>query len=152
MNVLDIWRNPVDNNRHEARVWIMWRTDQPRIDVSDTRLFSSSPPNPVSLNTPQIPLILQYLPPSLKSFTHQSRALNISYWMIKTGSSSCSWSYSFLGATGTLCFRLRMILPVGFKARMDPSSPVLFCHLHVVISRAMSGCWDQASNPEFLAA
>ena len=30
-----------------------------------------------------------------------------------------------MGATGTLCFKLRMTLPMGFKTRMDSSSCAL---------------------------
>ena len=35
----------------------------------------------------------------------------------------------FCGATGTLCFGVRMTLQMGIKARMDSSSPLLFCYL-----------------------
>ena len=32
-----------------------------------------------------------------------------------------------------LCFRLRLTLPMGFKARVDPSSPALCSRLHIMI-------------------
>ena len=53
---------------------------------------------------------------------------------------------SFCGATGTLCFGLQMtLLPMG-KVRVDQSLPVLFCHLHAMIPRVISGCQDRAPN------
>ena len=39
----------------------------------------------------------------------------------------------FCGATGTVCFGLWIALPLGFKARVNPSLPVLFCCLHTTI-------------------
>ena len=54
----------------------------------------------------------------------------------------------FCGATVTLCFRLRMTLPMSFKVRVDQSLPALFCHLHAMIPRVISGCRDQALNPD----
>ena len=42
-------------------------------------------------------------------------------------------SRSFCGVTGALCFGLRMTLPMGFKARMDSLSPMLFCCLCAAI-------------------
>ena len=44
----------------------------------------------------------------------------------------------FCGATGALCFRLWLTLPMGFKARVDPSSPMFCSHLHVMIPRVNS--------------
>ena len=52
----------------------------------------------------------------------------------------------FCGATGTLCFRLQMTLPMSFKVRVDQSLPALFCHLCTMIPRVISGCQVQASN------
>ena len=52
----------------------------------------------------------------------------------------------FCGATVTLCFPLRMTLPMSFKVRVDQSLPALFFHLHAMIPRVISGCWDQALN------
>ena len=54
----------------------------------------------------------------------------------------------FCGATGTLCFRLWMTLPMGFKARLDSSLLELFCHLRTMIPRATSGYQDWESNPD----
>ena len=42
---------------------------------------------------------------------------------------------TFCGVTSTLCFGLRMTLPMSFKVRME-SSPVLFCRLCETIPRA----------------
>ena len=39
----------------------------------------------------------------------------------------------FCGATSALCFGLQLTLPVGFKARVAPSSPALCSRLHVMI-------------------
>ena len=39
---------------------------------------------------------------------------------------------------------------MGFKARMDSSSPALFCHLHTTDPRVTYGCRDQESNLESL--
>ena len=53
----------------------------------------------------------------------------------------------FCEATGILCFGLRMTLvPMGFKARLDSPSLVLFCHWCAMIPRTISGCQDWASN------
>ena len=52
----------------------------------------------------------------------------------------------FCGATGTLCFGFRITLPMSFTVRVDRLSPVFFCGLHSMISRVISGCWDQTSN------
>ena len=49
--------------------------------------------------------------------------------------SFCGENSQFYGATGILCFRLWLILPVGFKARVDPSSPALCSRLCVMILR-----------------
>ena len=48
--------------------------------------------------------------------------------------------------TGTLCLRLRMTLPMGFKVRVDSSLHMLFCCLCITIPRIISGCQDQVSN------
>ena len=45
----------------------------------------------------------------------------------------CGDKSPFCGATGALCFGLRLILPVGFKARVNPSSTVLCSRLCVMI-------------------
>ena len=37
---------------------------------------------------------------------------------------------------------------MSFKVRVDSSSPVLFCSLHAMIPRVISGCVDRASNPD----
>ena len=34
----------------------------------------------------------------------------------------------------------------GFQSQVDSSSPALFCHSHATIPRAISGCWNWASN------
>ena len=47
----------------------------------------------------------------------------------------CGYKSPFCGATGALCFGLWLTLPVGFKARVDPSSPTLYSHLCVMILR-----------------
>ena len=39
----------------------------------------------------------------------------------------CRTKIPFCGSTGTLCFGLRMTLPVGFKARVDSPLPTLLC-------------------------
>ena len=52
----------------------------------------------------------------------------------------------FCRATGSLCLGLGMTLPMGFKARVDSSSPVLFCCLCTKIPRAISGCQDLKLN------
>ena len=36
----------------------------------------------------------------------------------------------------------------GFKASVDSSLPMLFCHLCTTIPRAISGCQEKASNPD----
>ena len=76
----------------------------------------------------------------------------------------CGDKSPFCGATGALCFRLRLTLLVGFKARVDPSSPALCSHLHVLIVRVNSEylgldlsqfyalvqwgyCWSDHSKP-----
>ena len=53
----------------------------------------------------------------------------------------------FCGATGTLCFRRQMTLPMGFKAYVDLSSHVLFCGLCTMIPRAISGCRGPGFEP-----
>ena len=45
----------------------------------------------------------------------------------------CGDKSPFCGATGALCFRHQLTLPMGFKARVDPSSPTLCSHLHIII-------------------
>ena len=57
---------------------------------------------------------------------------------------------SFCGATGTLRFGLRMTLPMGFKARVDSSSPTLFCCLCAMIPRVISGFRNQALRSQEL--
>ena len=37
-------------------------------------------------------------------------------------------------------------LPMGFKARVGLSSPALFCHLHTMIFRVISGCQDRIAQ------
>ena len=46
------------------------------------------------------------------------------------------------------CFGLQMTLPISFKVRVDRSSPVLFCGLHSMIPRVISGCRNRASYPD----
>ena len=55
---------------------------------------------------------------NLRTFIH-----NILMWAIFFY--FCGDKSPFCGATGTLCFGLQLTLPMGFKARVDPSSPVL---------------------------
>ena len=50
----------------------------------------------------------------------------------------CGNKSPFCGATGALCFRLWLTLPVGFKVRVDPSSLVLCSCLRVMILRINS--------------
>ena len=40
------------------------------------------------------------------------------------------------------------VLPMGFKVRVDSSSPALFCHLCIMFPRVISGWLDQESNPD----
>ena len=40
----------------------------------------------------------------------------------------CGKKSSFGGATGALCFRIWLTLPMGFKARVDAPLPALFSH------------------------
>ena len=49
----------------------------------------------------------------------------------------------FCGATGTLCFGLKLTLAMVFKAKVDPSSPALCSHLHIMILRVNSEFPDQ---------
>ena len=42
----------------------------------------------------------------------------------------------FCRVTGTHCLRLQLTPPMGFKARVDASSPVLSCHLQVTDPRS----------------
>ena len=53
----------------------------------------------------------------------------------------------FCRATGTLCFG-PWILPLSFKARVDPLSPALFCYVCTTIPWAISGCPERVSNPD----
>ena len=50
----------------------------------------------------------------------------------------CGDKSPFCGVTDTLCFRLELTLPLGFKARVDPSSPTLCSCLCVMILRVNS--------------
>ena len=47
----------------------------------------------------------------------------------------CGDKSPFCGANATLCFSLWLTLPVGFKTRVDPSSPAICSHLHIMILR-----------------
>ena len=47
----------------------------------------------------------------------------------------CGDKSPFCGVTGTLCFGLWLTLPMGFKARVDPSLPAFYSHLCVMILR-----------------
>ena len=50
----------------------------------------------------------------------------------------CDNKSPFCGATGTLCFGLRMTLPTGFKTKVDPSSATLcscLCIMTLLIPR-----------------
>ena len=44
----------------------------------------------------------------------------------------------FCGTTGTLCFILQLTLPMCFKARVDPLSPMLCSRLCVMILKVNS--------------
>ena len=54
----------------------------------------------------------------------------------------------FCGETGTLCFGLRITLPMSFKVRVDQSLPMLFCRLPLMMARIITGCRDRALNPD----
>ena len=43
-----------------------------------------------------------------------------------------------------------IILLMGFKGMVDSLLPVVFCHLCVMIPRAISGCQERTLNREFL--
>ena len=45
-------------------------------------------------------------------------------------------------------FQFGMTLPMGFKSRVDSSSPVRFCPLCTMIPRTISGCQGWMSNPD----
>ena len=51
-----------------------------------------------------------------------------SHWFLGFGLGwLCPWVLkSFCGATDALSFGLRLVLPMGFKVRVDPSSPALW--------------------------
>ena len=55
-------------------------------------------------------------------------------------------SLFFWGVTGTLCFRLHLTLPMGFKARVDAPLFELCSQLRVMILRVNS-----ESNAEFIS-
>ena len=50
----------------------------------------------------------------------------------------CGDKSPFCAATGTLCFRLQLTLPMGFKARVDPSLSALCSCLNIMILRVNS--------------
>ena len=53
----------------------------------------------------------------------------------------------FCVATGTLCFQLRITLPMSFKVRVDRLLPVLYCHLRPMIHKGnknISPAWSPA--------
>ena len=53
---------------------------------------------------------------------------------------------SILWAPGTLCFLLRMTLPMGSNAIVDSSLPALFCCVQATNLEEISGCQDLASK------
>ena len=50
----------------------------------------------------------------------------------------CGGKSPFSGATGTLCFGLLLILPTGFKARVNATFPSFFYHLRIMILKVNS--------------